>query len=466
MIILISVIGEYQVTAQTNDESSNRLIKRTYDIPPKATTDLYNGIHLNQAERALFKDDDKIMKQWKSLINPFDFILLILTYTVERWDTSCDNWVNSWGSIYGYDGYGNFIESLTGEWSGTSWVYRIKRTYTYDNQNRRKEYIEQWLNDDSSSMNYSKHIYTYNDKGIMIEDLYLLPMNDSTWVFFFKETYEYDSNLHMVEHITATWNDTVWVNYFKWINSFDISGRMILSLSQEWNGNSWENSEKYTYTYDNNGNRTIELNQNWDGNNWINNNQQIHSYDINGRRTEWIAQVWIETTWVNNYKNSFSYIGCGTLSEWLFQTWNDSVWVNDWRDNYIQDSKGYLAQVLTEKWDGHTWLNANRATYTYKELVLDIEDGYLSPGTFRLFDNYPNPFNPSTTIKYQLPIQNYVALKVFDVLGREVAILVNGIEQPGYKSVNFNAGGLTSGVYYYRLQAGNYIETKKLLLLR
>ena len=81
-------------------------------------------------------------------------------------------------------------------------------------------------------------------------------------------------------------------------------------------------------------------------------------------------------------------------------------------------------------------------------------------------DICPNPFNPITTISYQLPGQSRVTLIVSDVLGREVAALVKGIEEPGYKSVTFDASKLSSGVYYYRLQAGSYIETKKLLLLR
>jgi hypothetical protein len=88
------------------------------------------------------------------------------------------------------------------------------------------------------------------------------------------------------------------------------------------------------------------------------------------------------------------------------------------------------------------------------------------PEEFSLEQNYPNPFNPVTTINYQLPTESHVMLKVFDVLGHEVAMLVNGVEEPGYKSVIFNANNLASGVYYYRLKAGNYLETKKVLLLR
>ena len=85
---------------------------------------------------------------------------------------------------------------------------------------------------------------------------------------------------------------------------------------------------------------------------------------------------------------------------------------------------------------------------------------------FTLKQNYPNPFNPSTTISYNLRTQSFVTLKVYDLLGREVTTLVNNVEEPGFKSVNFNATNLTSGVYYYCLQAGNYSEIKKLVLLK
>jgi hypothetical protein len=88
------------------------------------------------------------------------------------------------------------------------------------------------------------------------------------------------------------------------------------------------------------------------------------------------------------------------------------------------------------------------------------------PYSFSLQQNYPNPFNPITTIEYQVPTRSHVSLRVFDVLGIEVATLVNVVEDPGYKSVNFNVNGLASGVYFYRLQAGSFSETKKLILLR
>jgi len=83
-----------------------------------------------------------------------------------------------------------------------------------------------------------------------------------------------------------------------------------------------------------------------------------------------------------------------------------------------------------------------------------------------LFQNYPNPFNPSTTIKYNLPKSSVVSLAVFDILGREVSMLVNERRDAGVYEVRFDGSNLASGVYFYRLQAGNYVATKPLLLLK
>ncbi|OGU70166.1 MAG: hypothetical protein A2V93_03795 [Ignavibacteria bacterium RBG_16_34_14] len=90
----------------------------------------------------------------------------------------------------------------------------------------------------------------------------------------------------------------------------------------------------------------------------------------------------------------------------------------------------------------------------------------LIPGSFALAQNYPNPFNPITTIQYSLPQRGNVTLKVYDVLGKEIAVLVNEEKETGVHSVNFDATGLASGIYMYRLQAGSFIETRKMVLIR
>jgi len=88
------------------------------------------------------------------------------------------------------------------------------------------------------------------------------------------------------------------------------------------------------------------------------------------------------------------------------------------------------------------------------------------PAGFRLYQNYPNPFNPSTTVKFEVSKANNVSLTVYDVNGREVKTLVNEFLNAGTYSVSFDASGLSSGTYFYTLRAGDYTETKKLLLVR
>lgn len=98
-------------------------------------------------------------------------------------------------------------------------------------------------------------------------------------------------------------------------------------------------------------------------------------------------------------------------------------------------------------------------------LISIISEGTL-PASISLEQNYPNPFNPSTTIHFLVPSSEFVTLKVYDVLGNEVAILVNEEKPGGSYDVNFNADKLSSGIYLYKLQAGSFVETKKMILIK
>jgi hypothetical protein len=99
-------------------------------------------------------------------------------------------------------------------------------------------------------------------------------------------------------------------------------------------------------------------------------------------------------------------------------------------------------------------------------ILVDVDESRLLPLQYILSQNYPNPFNPTTRIEYSIPKPSHVSLKVFDLLGREVATLVDEVQNAGFKSVEFNAGGLASGVCFYRLRVGNSVETKKLMIVR
>jgi len=105
----------------------------------------------------------------------------------------------------------------------------------------------------------------------------------------------------------------------------------------------------------------------------------------------------------------------------------------------------------------------NDGKFTYSK---EIEVGDLRPSTFDLRQNYPNPFNPSTIISYSIPVASNVKLEVYNVLGKLITTLVNKTQEAGIYNISFNAGELSSGIYYYTVQAGVYFATKKMLYLR
>jgi hypothetical protein len=95
-----------------------------------------------------------------------------------------------------------------------------------------------------------------------------------------------------------------------------------------------------------------------------------------------------------------------------------------------------------------------------------ISDENIAPNLFTLNQNYPNPFNPNTTINYQTPTTSFVSLKVYDVLGKEVAILVNEEKSAGNYKIDFDGSELASGIYFYTLQADNFVQNRKMILLK
>lgn len=105
-------------------------------------------------------------------------------------------------------------------------------------------------------------------------------------------------------------------------------------------------------------------------------------------------------------------------------------------------------------------------TFKYSQTVGINQISNSVAGGYELMQNFPNPFNPVTKIRYEIPNSNFVSLKVFDISGKEVSVLVNRIQSPGSYEVSFDASDLTSGIYYYRLETKNFSASKKMLLIK
>jgi hypothetical protein len=154
----------------------------------------------------------------------------------------------------------------------------------------------------------------------------------------------------------------------------------------------------------------------------------------------------------------------GTAYEGVFLSTNSGqqwVSINSGLTNYktktlfIKDSTLFVGLYC-----GSIWRRSLSEITSVKRLSTDL------PTHFSLEQNFPNPFNPATTISFSLPSKSFVSLKVFDIIGREVATIVFEEMSTGIYSRQWNAENMSSGIYFYRLQVGSFIETKKLVLLR
>lgn len=188
----------------------------------------------------------------------------------------------------------------------------------------------------------------------------------------------------------------------------------------------------------------------------------------------WTPSPILNATYYHIYRAAVPCCEPYELSEYaVIDAYNGGNLVTSWEDvNSITGSGSgtYYYEISVENPLGRESVQSNRVAVGIgqpsKRTAEDETKEQLEQFEYSLSDNYPNPFNPSTKINYTINIAGYVTLRVYDVLGTEVASLVDERREAGSYSIEFNAANLPSGIYLYRLTSGNYIETKKLMLLK
>ena len=161
--------------------------------------------------------------------------------------------------------------------------------------------------------------------------------------------------------------------------------------------------------------------------------------------------------------------GSGT-SDFGLSSSGETVWFENASGTLI-DSVTFLGHTATQSYarvpDGGTWQIVNTLTRGASNGGgTGVNDGLSVVSGFYVYQNFPNPFNPSTSISYSIPSRELVTVKIYDVAGRMVTELVNEQQDAGLHTVNFDAAKLSSGTYYYFVKSGSYTAAKKLLLLK
>jgi hypothetical protein len=256
--------------------------------------------------------------------------------------------------------------------------------------------------------------------------------------------------------LTEVWINNNWQNKLLRTNYYSLQNKRDSILYQTWVNNDWQNDKKTVFYYSEN---QIDLDSlvvsSWDGLSWNNTFKRELVTDANHNQIELIDKEWNAGSWLNSIRRFFTYNEFDFIEYASCDIWNNNQWMTGNGDVFFQYSKGFTIVLTTN----------NLTAYYTNTVSVDEKEG-IGISDYSLSQNYPNPFNPSTLIEYKIPKSNFIEIKVYDVLGKEIATLVDGYKSKGIYKIQFNSIGLISGVYMYRLKAGDFTEVKKMILMR
>ena len=392
-----------------------------------------------------------------------------------------DSWVN-FKQIYTTFNNDNLtVEELYQDWIENKWKDYWKSNFNYENG---KLIEETYMCGDGKLKNYLKYSYKYNDKGILKEELYQ-NWRSSCWFDVHKIEFVYDNEGNLTSQTCRVINNMRWENKSRKLFKYE-KRDLIEAVIQYFDENELVNSRIYKYLYDRNRDLIERSVMNWKNGMWDYYWQCLYEYQ-NGN-SERTAQIWNGHTWENYWFCSKAYNSDNLLVEEVNKKWSQNEWENVEVFAFNYDDKNNIKCTEYKVWNGSNWIPQKMSIYNYC-LISNSTKELTVKEVFKLENNYPNPFNPSTKIQYSIPEKSSVTLKVFDALGSEVATLVDKDQPKGNYEVVFEPSSfgisadrrISSGVYFYRLQARPsgcgtdnpglvsgqvFVETKKMLLVK
>jgi len=421
--------------------------------------------------------------QWvnfQRISNLFNSQGKLLNYIYELWQNN--QWFIQLRSTTTYNSNGQAIQLLVEQAVNNQLTNSSRKTYTYNNNYIAEVINQNWQN--NNWVNYSKDIFINDSQGNHLSDTYQLWQN-SSWNNDQRFLSTYDGNSNLLLIITELW-DNGWKNGFRETNTYDSNGNGLTSLNEKWdtNFNIWVGELRNSASYNASNNITQQTYEIYDFTEWRYKDRYTYSYDANENLISNLYEAWLNGQWSNWGFYGYTYDINNNLLTSIYQLWNNGAWENVWKQSYQYDSNNNLTTGNYYSWINSSWTPADgslifrddgnnsfgfygfKITVVYKNSPTYIDTEKVALTDYLLSQNYPNPFNPSTSIKYTITSRQFVQLKVYVVLGNEVATLVDEEKPAGSYEVEFNASKLSSGVYFYKIQAGSYVETKKMILIK
>jgi hypothetical protein len=398
---------------------------------------------------------------------------LIEDLTRQIWNESSSSWENDSLYEHSYNNR-NLVDTIIAhKWrNGSVWGNDLRATYLYNTVGKLS--LSSYANWNTSNWyEYSRNEYYYtgsNQNLVRINYYYFL----ETWGLMGYRIYSWNTNnylINVIHYTLSTIGPWVYLATGKVEYYYD-STNVLIRKTELWSfyGCVWINDINDLYFYDQNGNNNERIRQEWNDTDstWVNDYRYLYEYDLNNFLLSVVYQDWQQDSldWVNVWRETYTYTTQNKIATMVKETWTqESGWNNYVLRNYFYDTNDNWTERITYLWDESSWKNYYRHLATWQEPVSVEEETPIS-NSFYLFNNYPNPFNPSTKIKFEIPTSGFVTLKIYDVLGNEIVTLVNEEKTLGTYEIEFDGKGLSSGLYFYTLTDGSYSETKKMILLK
>jgi hypothetical protein len=328
--------------------------------------------------------------------------------------------------------YFKMLKSNTYGWNGTKWVHIFRVSFTYDEENLTEVLMEIALDDEIFGP-FVKTEYQYTENN--------LPSSETEsfyyggWEYTNRILYFYDEEERLTEIIESYWNIDSWEDTLRTKNLYEDDEFPAETDYFIYEGGYESPLKRIAFEY---------------------------STSVLGLVLFEYEDLWLQNDWRENTKKSYEYNSIDQVTRVITEKWGNSGFELLEKLSYTYNSSNMETEVLLQTREGSEWVNKSRIISLYT--ISSVNEVDFTPAAFELYSNYPNPFNPSTTISYSLPAAAKVQLKVFNSLGEQVRLLVDEEQNAGIHKVVFQASGLSSGVYFYRLQAGITIETGKMIL--
>ena len=401
-----------------------------------------------------------------------------------------DQWADQARTVVTYDGRDNLVLDASDLRSNGQWVPLYRDSMSYDAHSNLLSSVFSSFTDGQVGFS-CRSAYTYDTHDhlteVLDQELY-----DGRWITVGHTTYRYDQSGNETSAYGCWYQlDGQPAGGERDTMTYDQTGQLLSRRTDLWTADSSVSSERHTYAYDAFGNTTDDLTEVFANGTWVNSSRIATTY------IGWLMELsryeeqWSNHHWVIVSAFEFTYDGAGLILEELTESTTEGLFGKRSRLVYDYDAHGHLISFLSYGWVSSSWTLVDydsswgfsnvddagnfcffsshcceiRLTWNPVVTGVDAHSDIANAGD-ALWSNYPNPFNPCTTVKFSLARESQVNLSVFDMLGREVTVLVSGRLDAGVHEVKFDGTRFASGVYYCRIQAGGFVATKKLILLK